>query len=305
MDERAARRDEELLSGVPEWVALGVVLKASPSEDGGNRFLYFEASNEDPDHQGEIVLQKALADSSDYYIRHGNVDLSHYTILGPKAGIPNHYDYEVGRPVAVRIDGNRTFVKAQLYTGSSPMARNANMVWDSLTKQQPPAKWFASVGGAVLAKSVRFDPKSQNRVAVVERVRWNNTALDRCPVNKSVPEVSVAPVGTFAKSLGGFIFTKSDGGAPAGLVAGYGTDSASLTGGAALRHQSLEPRVQSYWDFRDRIASDVRAKRVPPSVEALTDHAISAYGLAYDEAADWTERFLGDLRTALSKRKAR
>lgn len=303
MDERTARMDEELLAGVPEWMALGLVLKASPSEEEGNRFLYFEASNEDTDHQGEVILQKALRESSDYYLRHGNIDLSHYTIMGPKAGIANHYDYEVGRPVAVQMRGEKTFVKAQLYTGTSPMAKNANMVWESLTRQNPPAKWFASVGGAVLAKSVRLDAKL-GRVAVVERVRWNNTALDRCPVNKTVGEISTAPIGTFAKSLGGFYFAKSDAGAaPAGLTAGYGTDSATLTGGAAMRRQSLDGRVQSYWDFRDRIAGDVRSKRVRPSVEALTKHAGDAYGLSASEAADWTGRFLGDLQTARSKRK--
>lgn len=299
----AERMEEELLSAVPDWVALPTVLKATPAEEGGTRVLYFEASNEDEDHQGEVVLQKALSDSSDYYLRHGNIDLSHYTILGPKAGIPNHLEYELGHPVAVRMDRGRTFVKSELYQGSSPMARNANMVWDSLTKQRPRSKWYASVGGAVLAKSVRLHPETGRRVAVVERVRWNNTALDRCPVNKTVGEVSTAPIGTFAKALGAFV-VKSEA-AGGGITAGYGTDAAALSGGGALRRQSLEPRLQSYWDFRDRIASDVRKKRVRTSAEALTDHASKTYGLSKDEAADWCGRFLGDLRSALSKRKTR
>lgn len=302
VDTAQEHEDRELLAGVPEWMALGLVLKASPSEEAGNRFLFFEASNEDADYQGEVILQKALAESSDYYLRHGNIDLSHYTIMGPKAGIQNHLEYEVGRPVAVRVDGKRTFVKAHLYTGNSPMARNANMVWDSLTRQRPAARWYASVGGAVLSKSVRLDPRSRSRVAVVDRVRWNNTALDRCPVNMTVGEVSTAPIGTFAKALGGFVFAKSEG-APAGVTAGYGTDSATLTGGGAMRRQSLDARVQSYWDFRDRIASDVRSKRVhPSSLEALSGHASKTYGLSKDEAADWCGRFLGDLQAARSSK---
>ena len=300
--ENEARLDAELLAGVPEFMALGLVLKASPSEEGGNRFLYFEASNEDRDHQDEVILQKALKDSQDYYLRHGNIDLSHYTIMGPKSGIANHYEYEVGRPVEVRMDAGKTFVKAHLYTGTSPMAKNATMVWDSLTKQKPAAKWFASVGGTVLSKSIRLDPQTQSRIAVVDRVRWNNTALDRCPVNRTVPEVSTIPIGTFAKSLGAFVL-KSDG-AGAGLTAGYGTDSATLTGGGALRRDGGDKHVQSYWDFRDRMASDVRAKRVQPTPEALTSHA-SSYGLSQSDASEWVGRFLGDLKTAVSKRTKR
>lgn len=207
--------DAQLLAAVPEYVAFGGMLKASPMTEGDERILYLEASNEDVDHQGEIVMQKALSDSADYYLRHGNVDLSHYSLLGPKSGIPDFMSYEVGKPIAVRVDGRRTFVKAQLYRGDSPMAKNANMVWDSITKQSPPSRWYPSVGGAVLAKSIKIDPKTRERVAVIEKVRWNNIALDRCPVNKTVPEVSTAPVGVFAKSLGGFVLSKA-------LEAGYG-----------------------------------------------------------------------------------
>jgi len=143
--------DAAMLAEIPEYITLGsAFLKAVPAEEAGERFLYMEASNEDPDHQHEVVLQKALEDSASYFLRHGNIDLSHYTLLGPKAGIANHYEYEIGKPVDVRVQGDRTFVKAQLYKGDSAMARNANMVWDSLTKQSPPARWYPSVGGAVL-----------------------------------------------------------------------------------------------------------------------------------------------------------
>lgn len=273
------------------------MMKATPSEEGGARLLFFEASNEDIDHQGEVVLQKALAASSDYYLRHGNIDLSHYTILGPRAGIPNHLEYEIGRPIAVRVDGHRTLVKAELYRGESAMARNAGMVWDSLTKQSPPAQWFASVGGAVLAKSVRLDPETKQRVAVVERVRWNNTALDRTPVNRTVPAVSTRPMSVFAKSLGGFVMK--------GLEAGYGSDVAALTGGGAMRTQSLDPKLQSYWEFRERLAADIRAGRAEPHTAKLSAHAQAVYGLTPDVAAEWTVRFLRDLQAGRRKTQQR
>lgn len=286
--------DAAMLAEIPEYITLGsAFLKATPAEEAGERFLYMEASNEDPDHQHEVVLQKALEDSASYFLRHGNIDLSHYTLLGPKAGIANHYEYEIGKPVDVRVQGDRTFVKAQLYKGDSAMARNANMVWDSLTKQSPPARWYPSVGGAVLAKSVRIDPDTKAKVGVVERVRWSNIALDRMPVNKTVPEISTLPVGTFAKSLGGFVIAKA-------LEAGTATDVAALTGGGALGKQSLDRTIHSYWDFREVLAGALRRGRVQPKPAALQRYALSL-GLDPDAASEFVERFFHDMQRRRSQ----
>lgn len=286
--------DAAMLAEIPEYITLGsAFLKATPAEEAGERFLFMEASNEDPDHQHEVVLQKALEDSASYFLRHGNIDLSHYTLLGPKAGIANHYEYEIGKPVDVRVQGDRTFVKAQLYKGDSAMARNANMVWDSLTKQSPPARWYPSVGGAVLAKSVRIDPDTKAKVGVVERVRWSNIALDRMPVNKTVPEISTLPVGTFAKSLGGFVIAKA-------LEAGTATDAAALTGGGALGKQSLDRTIHSYWDFREVLAGALRRGRVQPKPAALQRYALSL-GLDPDAAAEFVERFFHDMQRRRSQ----
>lgn len=289
--------DDDLLAGVPDFISVGGLLKATPAEEDGERFMYFEASNEDVDHQNEVILQKALTESAEYYLRHGNIDLSHYTILGPKSGIPDFMTYEIGKPVDVRVGGKSTFVKAQLYRGESPMAKNANMVWDSLTKQSPPSRWYPSVGGAVLSKSVRIDPDTGAKIAVVDRVRWNNTALDRCPVNKTVAEVSTAPVAVFAKSMGAFVVSKA-------LAAGYGTDVATLTGGAALGVQSLDSKPVDYWSFRHRLAEEVKRGRVKNGTAAgLTAHAVTQYGVDEATAAEWVSRFLGDLSSQLKQRK--
>ncbi len=288
-------KDEQLLADIPEFLSVQTMLKAKPSEEGRERFLYFEASNEDVDHQNEVILQKALVASADYYLRHGNIDISHYTLLGPKAGIPNFMEFEIGRPVAVKVDGKQTFVKAQLYTGDSPMARNANMVWDSLTKQNPPSSWFASVGGAVLSKSIKIDPDTKQNVAVVDSVRWNNTALDRCPVNKTVAHVSTAPVAVFAKSVNGFVMSKA-------LEAGYGTDMATLTGGAALGMQSLDGNPpSSYYDFRERMSGAIRSREARlESLNSLIDYTAAAFHLTPDEAAEWVDRYLRDIKRKLN-----
>jgi hypothetical protein len=289
------RNDAELLAAVPDFISVGGLLKATPSEDGGRRILYFEASNEDRDIQNEVVLQKALEASSDYYLRHGNLDLEHFTVIGAKVGIPNYHEYEIGKPCEVQVNGKKTFVKAELYRGDSAMARNADMVWDSITKQDPPARWYPSVGGSVLDKSVKLDPKTGEKIAVVERVRWNNTALSRTPVNKSVGTVSTAPVGIFAKSLGGFVIKA--------LEASYATDAAGKTGGAALGMQSLDRGVASYWDFRERLAGDMRSGAIQnPRARDLVAHAVERFGLSHDEAAEYVERFLRDLKNGLNKR---
>ena len=286
--------DADLLAAIPDHISLGSMLKATPSEEGGERILYIEASNEDVDHQNEVVLQKALAESAGYFLRHGNIDLSHYTILGPKSGIPNFMEYEIGKPVDVSINGRQTFVKAQLYQGESPMAKNANMVWDSLTRQSPPSRWYPSVGGSVLEKSVKLDPKTGDKIAVVSAVRWNNIALDRCPVNRTVPEVSTVPVGVFAKSLGGFVIAKA-------LEASYATDAAGKVGGAAFGAQSLDQGVHSYFDFRHRISDALLKKRAKASGRDITTYAMNQLGLSADEAAEWVERFLRDLSRDTSK----
>lgn len=286
--------DADLLAAIPDHISLGSMLKATPSEEGGERILYIEASNEDVDHQNEVVLQRALAESASYFLRHGNIDLSHYTILGPKSGIPNFMEYEIGKPVDVSITGRQTFVKAQLYRGESPMAKNANMVWDSLTRQSPPSRWYPSVGGSVLEKSVKLDPKTGDKIAVVSAVRWNNIALDRCPVNRTVPEVSTVPVGVFAKSLGGFVIAKA-------LEASYATDAVGKVGGAAFGTQSLDQGVHSYFDFRHRISDALLKKRAKASGRDITTYAMNQLGLSADEAAEWVERFLRDLSRDTSK----
>lgn len=295
--------DADLLSGVPEFLSIEAMFKAIPAEESGQRFVYMEASNEARDLQNERVLAKALEDSADYYLKFGNLDLEHYSLIGkpnPKkgwAGIPNPELYEIGRPVAVRVDKGRTFVKAQVYTGEGPTTENANMFWASLTSQNPPARWYPSVGGVPLAKSVQVDKSSGERIAVVEKVRWTNIGMSRTPVNPDLPVAQTVPFDALAKSLaaGGFVIK--------GLEAGYGTDSAQLAGGAALRKQSLDRVPKNYFDLRERLAGAVRTGKLGKKCNAEGMHAycIKEFGLSHDEAAEHVERFMRDLSMKRSK----
>lgn len=287
--------DAQLLASVPEHIQFDCLLKASPAQEGDRRIIYFEASNEDPDHQDEVVLQKALADSAAYFLRHGNIDIGHYTLLKAKSGVQNFLDYEIGRPLDARVDGRRTWVKAELYRGDSPQAKTADMVWHSMTAQQPPMRWYPSVGGAVMAKSIRMI--NGKRLGVVDKVMWNNVALDRCPVSKTVGTASAAPVGVFAKSLGAFVVSQEP--LSKMLTAGYGADPATLTGGGALRMQSLDPVVKLYMQVRDPLAAALMEGQVAAKRQELVDWASTFLKVDARVAAACVDRFLGELRPVL------
>ena len=291
-------QDEQLLADIPEFFSVNTLLKATAHEEGGERFIFFEASNEGVDQQGEKVLAKALEDSAQYFLKFGNIDIDHYTLIGAKAGIPNHMSFEVGRPVDVAVKDGRTFVKAQLYKGNGELAKNANMVWESMTAISPPARWYPSVGGSVLAKSVALDPATQQKIGVVTKVRWNNVALSRTPVNQHLPAAQTAPVAVFAKSLNGFVMSKS-------LEAGYGTDVAALTGGSALRMQSLDGVPQSYYGFKEKLSGSMNRREVPDMTsDGLILFSVRKFGLQPDEATEWVDRFLGDLKSNISKKRS-
>lgn len=290
--------DQSLLDAVPGYISITHVLKAQPAQEGGERFVYLEASNESVDQQGEVVLAKALAESADYYLRFGNLDIDHYTQIGARAGIPGYELYEIGRPVDVAVRDGSTYVKGQIYSGSGPAAEKANAFWSSLTELNPPARWYPSVGGAVVSKSVQADPVTGERRAVIEKVRWTNVGFSKTPVNANLATVKTVPFGALAKSWNGvgFVVQKA-------LEAGYGTAPEQVSEAGALRLQSLGGGVLDYWDFRDWLADAIRQRKVAGGKPAEWVEAAASVGLSRDRAARYVERFLRDLRDALKKGK--
>jgi hypothetical protein len=287
-----------------DFLFVSGLFKARPAEEAGERVLYMEASNEHVDLQGERVLAKSLRDSSDHFLAYGNLDLDHRTLLPPRSPGDNPYLWEIGRPVEVTSDADRTMVKALLYKGEGRVAENANMVWESMVGISPPARWYPSVGGQILERGTAQDPLTKADIRVVKRVRWTNIGLSRTPVNQALPPVSTIPAEVFAKCCmadGCFNLSKA-------LEAGYGTDSATLEGGAALRKQSLDRKPQAilpvtYLDVREALAKHVRSGG-KPDPQQLADHAANKFSLPPDEAMRWVERFLRDLRDH-TKRSAR
>lgn len=297
--------DERLLAGIPDFLSIEMMLKATPSQESGRRYIYLEASREARDQQNEVVLAKALEQSADHYLRFGNVDIDHKSMpaVAQMHGIERPDLWEVGAPVDVRVDGASTFVKAELFTGDTPLAEKANMVWDSMTRLNPPRKWYPSVGGKVLAKSIQIDPKTGDKVGVVSGVRWTNVAISQQPVNQHVGGVQTIPFGVLAKSWEGgqFNITKA-------LEASYATDAGMKTGGAALAMQSLDRGAgapRSYFDFREQLAKAVHAGTVGDlSADGLVNFCAGKFGLSHDESAEWVDRFLGDLKSGLSTKRS-
>jgi hypothetical protein len=281
-----------------EHIAVTGLLKATPHTEGENRFVFIEASNEARDVQNEIVLAKALKASVPYYLRYGNLDLDHITQIGMRAGIKDYHFFEIGIPVDVNVDGKRTFVKGSVYRGEGRSAERAEDFWKSLTAQTPAQRWWPSIGGAVLPGG--REEGANGKPAVVSKVRWVNTGFSKTPVNNEVPLVTTIPIGAFAKAWDG---TGLD--LRKALSAGYGTNSAGLEGGGALREQSLEGSPLNYWSFREKIAGDLRGSRIKqPTAKSILDWAVKTYGLGQSLAAEWVDRFMADVSHHQQQRTA-
>ena len=297
--------EEQLLAGIPEYLSIEMMLKATPAQEGNKRFVYLEASREARDLQNDVVLAKALEDSADHFLKFGNVDLDHKSMpsIAKLYGIERPDLWEIGSPVDVRIDGASTFVKAELFCGDTPLAEKANMVWDSMTKLKPPRKFYPSVGGKILAKSIGIDAKTGDKYGVVSGVRWNNIALSQQPVNQHVGGITTIPFGVLAKSWGvnGLDMTKA-------LEASYATDAAGKSGGGAFGAQSLDTGAgstpHSYFDFRNKLSACLKKGNVKSSSpDGLVKFSAEKFSLSLDDAAEWVDRFLSDLKSGLTKLK--
>lgn len=290
--------DRDILASCPEYLSIGSMLKATPHTEGAKRYVYIEASDETVDAQNEIVLQKALRESSKYFEKYGNLDIDHITMIGARAGIPNYSMFEIGHPVEVAFNGDKTFVKGEIATGDGQACDKANQFWSSMTDRDPPAKWYPSVGGAVLDRDVEIDPRTNMRKAIVKKVRWSNIGFSRTPVNQNVQTVTTIPYDVLAKSwgVGGLDLSKA-------LEASASTDVAALTGGGALGAQSLDDAPKSYLDFRELLAGDMHAGKLgnDPGLKEMARYAHKKFSLPLEKAAEWVERFARDLISTRSK----
>ncbi len=270
------------------------LLKATPRVEGGQRVIYCEPSNEATDMEGERVLRQALADSRSYFLKKGNFDIDHLSLVGYAKGIANPRFYEIGRPTEVKLDEGRTFVKGVIYEGE--IHEQANYFWKSLTESLPPMPWFPSVGGHVRDAGTILPKGESAPVRAIKKVYWNNIGFSREPVNTTVPGVTTMPLGAFAKSwigVGSDLVFKT-------IAAGYGTDHATLTGGGALRQESLHGVFHTVWN---RVLKKIQAGGLSLSGDPheVRHYLIESEGLKPDEATDALRWFADQRRNFQSK----
>lgn len=271
--------DEERLA-----ISEGWIWKSRLATEGANRFVYVEPSNENWDRQNEQVAQSALLESAPLFLERGNIDIAHLTILGRRLGIRHPELFEIGKPVKVKGSGTKDdpiVVKAIIYRGPGRAAEQAEIWWDSRTRQYPPQDWWPSVGGKVVERDCRSSPRG----CILKALEWVNIGFAKHPVNDTVKAVAL--------SMDELTFAKA-------LVAGYGSDTALLTGGAALRRESLDGAVHhtlptSAIDYL-RGAHCAHTAGRKPSWQGLLEHLQECGGLAHDDAHSTATAILARLR---------
>lgn len=187
--------------------------KSVQADSDGNYLIEAEASNENLDFQDQVVLQRALMDSQDYFLKNGVISWDHlHKGRDDKGRAVTDPAYIIGEPISVRKAGPKTFVKAKLYRGNE-------IVEDLVSKLKAGATIIkTSVGGMRPVVSKAYDSTLGKAVEKVVSVLWDELALTYKPVNQTLSPVQ------FLKSM----------------QLGHTTDSAQAAGGAALGLQDLD-----------------------------------------------------------------
>lgn len=187
------------------------------TDEYGNYIFEVEASNENLDLQNQIVLQDALLESKDNFIKYGVISHDHQHHKKDKNGnqITDTKNI-IGEPIDVRTDGRTTYVIGKLYKDNEIAKDYIKMLKDGSTRVR------ASIGGIfpeVVADAVTGAEK-------VTHVLWNDLALTATPVNNTVGHA------TFVRSMDSAEFVKA-------LSAGIGTDHSNFEGGRSFIPENI------------------------------------------------------------------
>ena len=191
-------------------------------DDFGNYLFEVEASNENLDLQNQIVLQNALMESKEEFLKGGVISYNHlHKRKDEKGNVIADDSMIIGEPVDVLFDEKtkKTIVKGKLYATNEKAKDIIKMLKAGSTRGR------ASVGG-IFPKVIK---NVKTGIEKITHVLWNDLALTTMPVNNTVGYA------VFAKSMTSAQFVES---LPIeikkSLCAGYNTDSATTTGGQAL-----------------------------------------------------------------------
>lgn len=168
------------------------IIKASQKD--GKRLIEVQASSEDVDLEGDVILQKALMNSADSFVKNGHIDIDHISEVGHRYGISNPDAYIIGYPTEVLDKGKgHTYVKFELLRdddGEEDDSHLYNFVWKSL-HTKPPMKWSASIYGFPVdgewddCSETKCDGTKATRY-LVKGLDWKSLALTRRPVNNQL-----------------------------------------------------------------------------------------------------------------------
>jgi len=194
---------------------LNMVIRKSvedKTDEHGNYIFEVEASNENLDLQGQVVLQSALLNSKKHFLEEGIISFDHQHKRVNKDGkTVSDSSMIIGEPVEVRTEGKKTIVVGKLYKSNKIACDIVQKLKDGSTRVR------ASVGG--IFPKIMKDAKTG--VEKITSVLWNDLALTFSPVNATVSSAN------FARSMNPDEFVKA-------LAAGTGTNSAEFDGGRAL-----------------------------------------------------------------------
>lgn len=207
-------------------VCLGLELVKSQdikTDSQGNWILWAEASNENLDFQGQIVLQQALKKSEQYFLKNGVISYDHRHLHADPED--PHWDpekYIIGEPTAVKTKGNRTFVQFKLYKSSPVAQRIMKKIQDGSTRVK------TSIAGKMPQIVREYSQKLGQAIEVVKGVLWDELAITFKPVNQTLAPITSEQL---VKSL-----------APTLSATPMSPDSAVRTGGSALIGQGVTKR---------------------------------------------------------------
>lgn len=275
-----------------EFCVVEPLYKARPHTEGDDRFIFCEPSSGKWDIQNERPLPAALMKAAPDFLRWGYLDIGHFSMpaVARKLKIEHPELYRIGRPVDCKEgpDG-LPVIKGQIYRGEGRLAEKANLFWEGLTTVMPPHHYYPSIGGTTIKKACSI------RGCVLTEIKWRNIGFWDEPVDQAVKAVSVMPLEVFAKAL----------------IAGYGSDSAGLEGGGALRRESLHPNHpvnagpgdDRY--YRAAIGyvrgDDCPHQSEDPTAEQIEAHFRECGGMSPEAARAACAQFRREISAALSK----
>ncbi len=201
-------------------------LEPGKTDEYGNYIFEVEASNENLDLQNQIVLQRALMDSKDEFLKGGVISCDHLHKRKDEYGNTiSDTSMVIGEPIDVRTEGSSTIVVGKLYKSNEKAQDFIRMLKDGSSRVR------ASVGG-IFPKVVK---DAKTGVEKITSVLWNDLALTTSPVNNTVGSA------VFAKSMNPDEFVKA-------LAAGYKDDSAESTNGTAIIPEDTNTKTKDAID---------------------------------------------------------